>query len=414
MGQNLWTGVRITFACLAAAAWQLGDHPAAWAQQAPAPVAPAPAAPAPAAPAAPASNAMTTPSMAGPLVANPNPLNFNAGPLGAVYFNGAISGLGLVQSAPESFIDHNTTGAIDFSNGLFSLQNTSGIFQFFAQAGVYSFPTVGAPYFHAGKTVGDFFGPAPVAYAKLVPSDAFSLQVGKLPTLIGAEYGFTFQNMNIERGLLWGQEPIVSRGIQGNYTQGPLAFSMSLNDGFYSGNYNWLSGSATWTIDKINTLEVVAGGNFGHTSLNTTASPVFFNNSTIVNLIYTYSNAPWTITPYFQYTSVPAGAVPGSPGASTYGGAVLATYAISDTINLSGRFEAIGSSGGATAPNLLYGPASGAISLTLTPTWQSGIFFARADASYVQAFSTTAGDVFGSSGSTNSQFRFVLEGGIVF
>jgi len=28
----------------------------------------------------------------------------------------------------------------------------------------------------------------------------------KLPTLIGAEYTFTFENMNIERGLLWNQE----------------------------------------------------------------------------------------------------------------------------------------------------------------------------------------------------------------
>ncbi|HTV87928.1 MAG TPA: outer membrane beta-barrel protein [Stellaceae bacterium] len=357
--------------------------------------------------------------MAGPLVANPNPLNFPAGPLGPVYFNGAISGMGLFQSSPETYLgDHGAD--FDISNGLVSLQNTSGWFQFFVQAGIYSFPALGTAYLHADRTTGDFFGPVPVAYGKLVPNDTFSVEVGKLPTLIGAEYGFTFQNMNIERGLLWGQEPIVSRGIQGNYTYGPVAFSLSLNDGFYSGDYDWLSGSATWTIDKLNTLELVAGGNFSRSSVaRFTSTPPFAaitppaqDNSTILNLIYTYSNAPWTITPYFQYTHVPSSASLGLADSDTYGAAILASYQINDNWSLAGRAEIIGSSGGT---NLLgYGPGSGAFSFTLTPGWQRGIFFARADASVVSAWGTTPGDVFGSSGTTKTQGRLVLEGGIIF
>jgi hypothetical protein len=404
-----------------AAAWQFA--PAAHAQQAltpaapaAAPAAPAPGAPAaPAAPAAPTSNAMTTPSMTGPLVANPNPISA-PGPTGKVYFNGAISGMGLFQTSPVVG-DHSQD--FDVGTALLSLQTTDGPLQFFVQAGFYTFPALGAPLLHVDRTVGNFFGEVPVAYAKLVPNDTFSLQAGKLPTLIGAEYAFTFQNMNIERGLLWGQEPIVSRGVQGNYTAGPVALSLSLNDGFYSDNYDWLTGAATWTIDKINTLEVVAGGNFGHASKNfVTTTPPFVaitpeaqNNSAIFNLIYSYNNAPWTITPYFQYTNVPSGWTPGAPGASTYGGAVLASYSINDNWSLAGRFEAIGSSGGTS---LLYGPGSGAVSFTITPTWQNGVWYARADGSYVQAFSSTSGFAFGSSGSTTSQFRLVLEGGIVF
>ncbi len=413
MRQKLWTVLTVAFAGLTAAAWQLGICPIAQAQQAPA------AAAAPAAPAAPAANPMSTPTMSGPLVANPQPLSFPAGPLGPVYFNGAITGLGLFQTSAETYLgDH--TAQFDISNGLVSLQNTSGLFQFFAQAGVYSFPALGTPYLHADRTTGNFFGPVPVAYGKLVPNDAFSFELGKLPTLIGAEYGFTFQNMNIERGLLWGQEPIVSRGIQGNYTYGPVAFSLSLNDGFYSGDYDWLSGSATWTIDKINTLEVVAGGNFSRnpvfkaltTPPFTVVIPTAQDNSTILNLIYTYSNAPWTITPYFQYTHVPASATLGLTNSDTYGAAILASYQITDNWSLAGRAEIIGSSGGT---NLLgYGAGSGAFSFTLTPTWQRGIFFARADGSVVSAWSTTPGDVFGSSGTTKTQGRIVLEGGIVF
>jgi Putative beta-barrel porin-2, OmpL-like. bbp2 len=429
MRRNRKTAVRLAFACLMAAAWQLGNHSAAWAQQAPppspAPPTPAPppgAPPPPAAPAAPAANAMTTPSMTGPLVANPNPLSFSGGPLGAIYFNGAISGLGLFQNDPVPG-DHSAD--FDVSSGLLSLQNTTGMFQFFVQAGLYSFPAVGTPYLQSWRTTGNFFGPVPVVYGKLVPNDAFSVQVGKLPTLIGAEYGFTFQNMNIERGLLWGQEPIVSRGIQGNYTYGPVAFSLSLNDGFYSGNYDWLSGSATWTVDKINTLALVAGGNFGRARLSTaTDSPPFVaivpsaqNNSTIVNLIYTYSNAPWTVTPYFQLTHVPADPVLGFfEDAWSYGGALLASYAINDNFSLAGRAEIIGTSGSLAggAPNLLFGPGSAAVSFTLTPTWQRGIFFARAEGSVVSAWSTTPTFVFGSTGNTKTQGRLVLEGGIVF
>jgi hypothetical protein len=412
MNRNLSTGLRLALGCLIAMAWQVGAIPTATAQQ---PL----ATPAPAAPeaAAPASTAMTTPAMAGPLVANPNPIAFDSGALGKIYFTGAISGLGLFQSDPGvgGVGDHHNH--IDLSNGQFMLQNTEGVFQFFAQAGAYSLPALGTPYFHVGKTTGDFFGPLPQGFVKFAPSDAFSIQAGKLPTLIGAEYTFSFENMNIERGLLWNQENAVNRGIQGNYTLGPLAFSLSLNDGFYSNNYNWLSGLAAYTIDKSNTVSVVGMGNFGQSTKSTLATPIAQNNSTIINLIYTYNNAPWTITPYLQFTNVPANASLGfGQDASTYGGAILANYAINDNVNLAGRWEYIASTGSLAkgAPNLLYGPGSSAMSFTMTPTWQDGIYFLRADTSVVTAFSTTPGFAFGKAGNAKTQARFVLETGIIF
>ena len=388
------------------------------AQAAPAPAAPAPAAPAPAAPAAPTSNAMTTPAMTGPLAANPNPLKFDQEPLsqflGPVYVTGVLSGLGMAQTNPVS-TDKTFRG--DISNGQVIVQNTTGLVQFYAQAGIYSLPALGTAYVTAKNVNSDFFGPLPVGYLKLAPTDSFSIQAGKLPTLIGAEYTFTFQNMNIERGLLWNQEPAISDGVQANYTTGPLAFSVSYNDGFYSGNYNWLTGAVTWTIDSSNTLEVVGGGNFGTTSTNTLVTPVAQNNSDIFNVIYTYTSAPWTITPYFQYTNVPKNASLGlTHDAQTYGGAVLASYAFTDTFSLAGRAEIIGSTGSTTdgSPSLIFGPGSEAWSLTLTPTYQKSIFFARGEASYVGASSTSGGLAFGHSGKTNDQERVLAEIGIVF
>jgi hypothetical protein len=407
---------RVAPALAIAAVGALGTAAPGLAQQPLVP--PPPLATEPAAPETPASNAMTTPSMAGPLVANPNPWNFDAGPLGKVYVTGVASGLGLAQQ-------NATLGDKglhpDVSNAQAIAQTTEGLIQFYVQGGMYSFPTLGLPYVSAWRTTGDTFTPLPVGYVKIAPTDTFSVQAGKLFTLIGAEYAFTFQNMNVERGLLWAQEPIISRGIQANYTLGPVAFSLSLNDGYYSDSYNWLSGSAAYTIDKANTLSVVAGGNFGHTSKNVVSttlpviakSPFFYNNSDIFNIIYTYNAAPWTITPYFQYNHVPSGLGFTSDNA-TIGGAVLASYAWNDNVSVAARGEYIGSTGNAASPNLLFGPSSSAWSLTFTPTYQEGIFFMRQELSYVHANSITNGFAFGKAGNQRGQGRVLIEGGVIF
>ena len=410
--------LRLAVVCgVAFAVCEIGTLSPARAQQPPVVVAPPPAAAAPAeAPpaAAPASTALTTPSMTGPLVANPNPIAYET-EFGKVYVSGMISGLGIVQ-ANASPGDHDR---IDISNGQVILQKTDGFFQFYAQAGIYSFPALGTAYFSAERTTGNTFSPLPVAYIKLQPTDEFSVQAGKLPTLIGAESSFTFQNMNIERGLLWNQENLVNRGVQANYTAGPLAYSVSLNDGFYSDSYNWLIGSVAWTIDKANTLTFVGGGNFDHTDKNRfLKTPFFQNNGDIFNAIYTYNAAPWTITPYFQYTSVPASPFNGAlRGAETYGGAILASYGFTDNFSLAGRAEIIGSTGSAasgSANPLGYGPGSSAFSFTLTPTWQEGIYFLRGEGSVVQISSVAPGAGFGKTGSSKTQGRFLVEAGLIF
>jgi len=202
---------------------------------------------------------MTTPPLTGPLVANPNPMKFEIPQLGTIYATGQLTGLAM---GTGNAVVGDKDGQFDISNGMAQIQKTDGMWQFYLNAGIYSLPTVGVGYVRASNLNNLTFGPLPVAYGKFAPTDEFSVQVGKLPTLIGAEYMYTFQNMNIERGLLWNQEPVVSKGVQFNYTIGALALSVSLNDGFYSDRYNWLSGLATWTIDKENILAVAAGGNF--------------------------------------------------------------------------------------------------------------------------------------------------------
>jgi len=99
----------------------------------------------------------------------------------------------------------------------------------------------------------------------------------------------------------------------------------------------------------------------------------------------------------------------------------LANYSFPDDSPLPGfslplRFEYIASTGSAAngAANLLYGPGSKAWSITLTPTYQYKIFFARAEFSHVGTSSTTPGLVFGRDGMNTTQTRAILEAGILF
>ncbi len=362
---------------------------------------------------------VVTPAIAGPLAYPITPLTLDLGPLGnKVYVDGALTGLGIWQNH-ASRIGSDSDSRFDLSNAQVFVQKTDGLFQYFIQAGMYSLPALGTPYVNSHQTTQLTYGWVPQGFVKLAPTDSLSVEIGKLPTLIGDEYTFTFENMNIFRGLLWNQEPAVQRGVQVNYTAGPLAFSLSLNDGFYSNRFNWITGSAAWTIDPANTISLVGGGNMGHTDYATSATPFFQNNGSIFNVIYTHTDGPLTISPYFQYTSVGADPAIGIPhAASTTGFAILANYAFNDNFKVAGRVEYIDSTGKgatlATSTNLLYGPGSNAFSFTITPTYQFGIFYLRGELGYVSAGSATSGFTFGPTGGSPTQTRFALEGGVLF
>jgi hypothetical protein len=374
---------------------------------------PAPAAAAPAATTPPAPMPLTTPSMSGPL-STAIPHEIPAGPFGKIQVTGILSGMGLTEGDHVPF---DAATHWDLSNAQVFIQKTSGWFQFYLQGGAYNIPALGVPFTTTGETVRDVYGPFPVGYVKLVKGN-FNVEVGELPTLIGAEYTFSFENMNIERGLLWGQEPAISRGIQLNDTWKKLTLSFSYNDGFFSNRYTSLSGLATWAFNSANSLTFAAAGNAGAYDKSTLATPILLNNETIYNLLYTYTKGNLTITPYYQYTDVKRNPSIGIfSGAHTNGGAILANYNFKHGISFSVRPEYIKSSGNnldENAINLLYGPGSGAFSFTLTPTWVKDAFFVRGDFSIVHSTDATPGFSFGPFGMNNTQPRGAIEAGFMF
>lgn len=363
------------------------------------------------------------PPLAVTLTGNPTPARFDVGALGPVYLTSVLSGLAQWQTNP---VPADRMWQFDADNLQLFLNKPDGPLQFFIQAGYYSLPAIGVPYMRAVDATQEFFTPFPQAYLKFAPTESFSVLLGKLPTLIGAESTFSFQNMNVQRGLLWNQENAVNRGLQVNYLAGPLTLAASLNDGFYSNRYSWVSLSASYAIDKANTLAVILAGNTKHTDVSTTRTPLAQNNQRILNLIYTRTDGPWTIQPYLQYTHVPEIASLGIfDSASTYGAALLMSYdfgsdAAPASIRTPGfklpvRLEYIGSSGiaGQGAPNLLYGQGSGAWSLTVTPTYQHKNFFVRAEISYVGTKKITPGFAFGTDGNKGTQVRALFELGVL-
>ena len=363
-------------------------------------------APAAAAPAAPTP--LSSPSMTPPLSANADPYGFDTG-FGKIWVSGQLTGIGLSQSHS---IPGDKKSRFDLSNAQIEVQKTDGVFQFYVQAGVYSTPSLGVPYFKATDLPDLSYKVVPVAYIKLQPNANFNVMVGKLPTLIGAEYTFTFQNMNVARGLLWNQEPAISRGVQANITNGPWAISLAVTDGYYSNRFTTGSTLVAYTVGKEDTLAFAGSVQFDKTSKSTFTTAPAFNDSNIFNLIWTHTEGNWEVMPYLQYIHSPKDVSVGLPtSGSSFGGAVLAKYNFTPTLSLAGRAEYVTSSGGTA---LLFGPKSKAMSLTITPTWQVKTFFIRGELSYTKLDNAPAGAAFGPAGTDDSQTRAMVETGFLF
>jgi hypothetical protein len=367
--------------------------------------------PAPAAAAAPAGpTALASPAMSASLSSNADPLSADLGPLGKIWVSGQVSAFGLTETAAAS---QSQKRKGDVSNLQIEIQKTDGVFQFYVQAGDYNFPSLGTPVLSSPRLTESTFRYVPVAYIKIVPNADFNVEIGELPTLIGAEYTFTFQNLNIERGLLWNQEPAISRGVQANYTHGPLAVSVSVNDGYFSEHYSTVSGLVTYTVNPKDTVAFAASGNFDKTSRSTFVTPVAQNNGTVWNLMWTHTEGPWVVNPYIQYTTTPKETSFGlGSSASTFGAAVLAKYSFNSMFNLAARAEYISSSG--SQVSLLYGTKSDAYSFTITPTFQFKTYFVRGEFSYTKIDSGTVGSMFGKFADKADQSRAMIETGVLF
>ena len=377
---------------------------------------------------------ISQPSFGGIIKQNPNPACLTINGFGDLYFGGALSGYAYTTDNPFQFLPsplpNDRADRVDFTNLMAYVQKVDGPFQFFVQAGGYAIPGLGFPNVRSVDQTRLLFTPLPVAYGKFVINDSWSIQGGRMPTLIGSELPFTFQNLNIQRGLLFGQENVINHGVQLNYSDGPISVSVAGTDGFFSNELSWFTGAVTYKLDDSNSFGINGGLNLGSTNVLKRglgyqfATPLFQQNSGILSVNYTYTNGPVTITPYFQFTNVERDIKIGilTP-ASTYGGAVLASYAFNDNLALAGRVEYEEQTGvrGSGTTSLLFGAGSSAFSFTITPTYTVDRFFLRGEYSHIELSGitrdltlATVGTGFGRTGNKRSQDRFMIETGITF
>ena len=134
-------------------------------------------------------------------------------------------------------------------------------------------------------------------------------------------------------------------------------------------------------------------GNLSQTAFQTAATPVQ-NNSTMYALIYTFSKDNCMLSLTSSFPTCPQILEPASSKAPPPAVARSWRSTPSPMDSLwPGRWEYLDTTGvgEGQSVNLLYGPGSAATSVTLTPTFQRGRLFLRADLSYVRASAFTPG-----------------------
>ncbi|MDH2908641.1 MAG: outer membrane beta-barrel protein [Candidatus Eremiobacteraeota bacterium] len=309
------------------------------------------------------------------------------------------------------------TERADIGNLLLNVTASDAKFSGAATIGGYAFPTVGAalnPTFQSGANT-SLYGALPLLDLAYAPNEHLSFMAGKLSSMLGPENAFTYQNVNIERGIGWALEPAVTRGARLTYTTGAWSAAIEDDDGFYSGHYGTLSWMLAYAPSAASSLSFAAVEPPIGAPPNVTAS---IANKSEYDLMYSRVIGKWSLQPYLLFVRSPAAASLGymaNERASL--AALLGSYAFSSRFSLGFRYE---NARNASAPNAIganadllgYGPGSAAQSFTLTPTYHFGTLFARAEIARVVLSGFTAGLGFGSSGSADTQTRIGLELGV--
>ena len=327
--------------------------------------------------------------------------------------------------------DVNATGALDtpegadyasradLSSAMLTVAKNTGWWRFGITAGTYAFPVVGEsvnPTTQAGANT-SLYHYFPSAYVAFVPNDQLTISLGQLATLLGQEDGFTYQNVNIQRGLVWAAEPVFSRGVRVAYTVGKLSSDLEYNDGYYSGNHRAVEGLAGWAPNSNTDFQLAFISPQADTPGNITSS---IANKTEFDVMLTQQLGKLQILPYVLFIRSPGSTDLGyARSESATGDVLLANYAFNSVYSLGARYEWFVDHSGLTdtSPNadfVGYGPGSRAASVTVTPEYKQGFFFARAEFSAVNVLNATPGLAFGAGGSSRTQTRTLAEVGVQF
>ncbi len=358
------------------------------------------------------------PPARGVAAADPAPSPSPAVSVGGVYSIAAFHTDGV---NPTGALDTNDgvdlANRADITNLLVTVSAASKKLSLAATLGAYAFPTLGSaldPTLQARSNTA-LFGALPLLDISYAPNAHLSFSVGKLATLLGQESVFTYQNLNIERGIGWALEPTISRGARASYSNGRWSLALEDDDGYYSGHYGTLAALFGYAFSSTDSLSFATFVPPASSAPNETTS---IANKTEYDLMYATQLRKWNLQPYLLFVNSPSSPLLGyTRNERAVAAVVLGSYAASPRFSLGFRYEnardasAAGDSG-ANADLLGYGPGSAIQTFTLTPTYRIGTLFLRAELARASLAANAPGLGFGSAGNGRTQTRIGVEIGV--
>jgi hypothetical protein len=320
-------------------------------------------------------------SLLGPL-ALAQALELKLEPIGTINVNGALS-VYIINSNNRAVNDDKET-RYDVGSAIISLSKPAEPFGFTLIGGAYAVPVVGLALIRTSQYT-DPFSPIPVAYLEYSPMKGLSVQAGKLPTIIGYESAFTYQNNYIQRGLVWNMQPVINNGVRLTYSTDLFFVKLGLNDGFYTLSTTdpkpALEASLGLTPIKDGSIALNVILPDKDSSPNNTANP---SNKREINLVASYTLDKLSLGADLLYVEAPESNRAGVPENAKASGVALHLSYDLKPFKLSGRIEYVVDNSDNTD---LVGLRDGnkAWTFTVTPAYAQGPFFLRGELSYVNA-----------------------------
>jgi len=305
-------------------------------------------------------------------------------PIGTIKVSGALT-VYIINSNNRAVNDDKET-RYDVGSAIVSLSKSAEPLGFTLVGGAYAFPVVGLGLIRTSQYT-DPFSPIPVAYVEYSPMKGLSVQAGKLPTIIGYESAFTYQNNYIQRGLVWNMQPVINNGVRLTYSTELFFVKLGVNDGFYTLSTTdpkpALEASLGLTPIKDGSIALNVILPDKDSSPNNTANP---SNKRELNLVAFYTLDKLSLGADLLYVEAPRSNTAGvSEKAKASGVALHLSYDLKP-FKLSGRIEYVVDNSDAGGIDLVgLGDGNKAWTFTVTPAYAQGPFFFRGGLSYVKA-----------------------------
>jgi hypothetical protein len=364
----------------------------------------------------------------------PSSIAIDGGPLGNLAVSGGFDGQFYYQSGSADKLHKGNSLASDYATGadlnslLLQLKKTDGVVRFTFQLADFKAFTLGAGRFKEATTNHFTLGPVRNAYVTLVPMDGLKISAGQMGSLEGYESTFPWNNPTDMNTIMYYVTNSDSRGVQVEYSTGPIDVTVLYGDGTDSGVFNYLQAAGTYTFDDNNNLNVSAGIPLG------TTGPAAYTygqdyvgdgnelaqNYSVYSVWYSFTAGNLNLVPEVQYAYAnanhhywrdPAAVIP--KFTSNFGAALFAQYNFGTSPYSIGAWGEYAGSHGDTSTNTWFlAPDARIVGFSVAPAWQYKDVFARVNAGYVHILSNTG--AFGNSGTGKDQFVGTLEGGLVF